>query len=176
MSGCREKFGFKVNDAMWEFYKRIGIVDQNDKYTENYGDPLWVYYQYRLAKGDHAVQGRHLRGRPGEDEGGRSERRRSGDRSRRADLGSQPASSRPRSTSCTRDAKISLWAELTPEFIASIPECRADPHPVQGPQRLHRPSEHRRDAEPGVDCGAGRDAGLVGRPVCPRARSSSPTA
>ena len=48
----REKFGFKVNDAMWEFYKRIGIVDANDNYTKNYGDPLWVYYQYRLAKGD----------------------------------------------------------------------------------------------------------------------------
>ena len=37
---------------MWDFYRRIGIVDQNDKYTQNYGDPLWVYYQYRLAKGD----------------------------------------------------------------------------------------------------------------------------
>ena len=29
----REKFGFKVNDQMWDFYRRIGIVDQNDKYT-----------------------------------------------------------------------------------------------------------------------------------------------
>jgi ethanolamine ammonia-lyase large subunit len=48
----REKFGFKVNDAMWDFYKRIGVVDNDNKYTENYGDPLWVYYQYRLAKGD----------------------------------------------------------------------------------------------------------------------------
>jgi ethanolamine ammonia-lyase large subunit len=48
----REKFGYKVNDAMWDFYKRIGIVDKNNKYTSHFGDPLWVYYQYRLAKGD----------------------------------------------------------------------------------------------------------------------------
>src|SRR5512139_385032 len=48
----RDKFNLKVNDAMWDFYKRIGIVDKNNKYTSHYGDPLWVYYQYRLAKGD----------------------------------------------------------------------------------------------------------------------------
>ena len=49
----REKFGYKVNDAMWDFYKRIGIVDlRRTKITEHFGDPLWVYYQYRQAKGD----------------------------------------------------------------------------------------------------------------------------
>ena len=48
----REKFGLKVNDAMWAFYKRLGIVDRNNRYTDHFGDPLWVYYQYRLAKGD----------------------------------------------------------------------------------------------------------------------------
>jgi ethanolamine ammonia-lyase large subunit len=48
----RRKFGFKVNDAMWDFYKSIGIVDKNNHYTKHFGDPLWVYYQYRLAKGD----------------------------------------------------------------------------------------------------------------------------
>ncbi len=48
----REKFGYKVNDKMWEFYKRIGIVAANNKYTKHFGDPLWVYYQYCLGKGD----------------------------------------------------------------------------------------------------------------------------
>jgi len=48
----REKFGYKVNDAMWDFFKRIGIVGADNKYTEHFGDPIWVYYQYRLAKGD----------------------------------------------------------------------------------------------------------------------------
>ena len=48
----REMFGYKVNDAMWDFFKKIKIVDANDKYTEHFGDPIWVYYQYLLAKGD----------------------------------------------------------------------------------------------------------------------------
>jgi len=48
----REKFGFKINDAMWEFYKRIGIVGADNKYTDHFGDPTWVYYQFCLAKGD----------------------------------------------------------------------------------------------------------------------------
>ena len=53
----RQKFGYRVNDAMWEFYKRIGIVDKDNKYTIHFGDPLWVYYQYRLAKGDKRSKG-----------------------------------------------------------------------------------------------------------------------
>ena len=48
----RDKFGFKVNDAMWEFFKRIGIIGPDNRYTEHFGDPTWVYYQYRLTKGD----------------------------------------------------------------------------------------------------------------------------
>lgn len=41
-----------VNNAMWNFYKRIGAVDANDKYTENFGESLWVYFQYCRARGD----------------------------------------------------------------------------------------------------------------------------
>ena len=48
----REKFGFKINDAMWDFYKRIGIVGADNKYTEHFGDPTWVYYQFCKANGD----------------------------------------------------------------------------------------------------------------------------
>jgi ethanolamine ammonia-lyase large subunit len=48
----REKFGYKVSDPVWAFLKRIKIVDENDKYTEHFGDPIWVYYQYLMAKGD----------------------------------------------------------------------------------------------------------------------------
>ena len=46
----RDKFGFKINDAMWDFFKRIQIVDQDNKYTEHFGDPVWVYYQYLCGK------------------------------------------------------------------------------------------------------------------------------
>jgi ethanolamine ammonia-lyase large subunit len=48
----RSKFGYKVNDTMWAFFKKIGILDDEGAVTEHFGDPLWVYYQYRLAKND----------------------------------------------------------------------------------------------------------------------------
>jgi ethanolamine ammonia-lyase large subunit len=116
----REKFDFKVNDAMWAFYKRIGIVDGNDKYTENYGDPLWVYYQYRRAKGDDRAKDvvyAEGRSRMNEVEG------------RGVDLATGHGENlwdlNPRLSAKVddlyADAKKSLWDELTPAFISSVP-------------------------------------------------------
>jgi ethanolamine ammonia-lyase large subunit len=48
----REQFNYKVNDAMWAFFQRIDIIDEKGKPTQHFGDPLWVYYQYLLAKND----------------------------------------------------------------------------------------------------------------------------
>jgi len=48
----REKFGYKINDDIWDFFKRIEIIGEDNRPTENFGDPTWVYYQYRLAKKD----------------------------------------------------------------------------------------------------------------------------
>lgn len=48
----REKFGYKVNDKMWDFFKKIEIIGPDGTITSHFGDPLWVYYKYRLAKGD----------------------------------------------------------------------------------------------------------------------------
>jgi ethanolamine ammonia-lyase large subunit len=48
----REKFGFKVNDKMWDFFKKLEVINDEGKPTSNYGEPLWVWYKYRLAKGD----------------------------------------------------------------------------------------------------------------------------
>jgi ethanolamine ammonia-lyase large subunit len=48
----RSKFGYKVNDAMWEFFKKINIIDAEGNITGHFGDPVWVYYKYRLAKSD----------------------------------------------------------------------------------------------------------------------------
>jgi ethanolamine ammonia-lyase large subunit len=52
----REKFGYKVNDAMWDFFKRLEVIDENGKATEHFGDPVWVYYKYRKAKADKRSQ------------------------------------------------------------------------------------------------------------------------
>lgn len=48
----REKHGYKINDAMWDFFKRIKIIGEDDKPTAHFGDPTWVYSQYLQAKGD----------------------------------------------------------------------------------------------------------------------------
>jgi ethanolamine ammonia-lyase large subunit len=48
----REQFGYKINDAMWDFFKRIEIIGEDNRPTSHFGDPTWVYYQYRLAKKD----------------------------------------------------------------------------------------------------------------------------
>lgn len=48
----REQFGYKVNDAMWAFFKRIGIIGEDNKPTTLFGQPNAVYLKYRQAKGD----------------------------------------------------------------------------------------------------------------------------
>ena len=48
----RDKFGYKVNDAMWAFYQRLGVVNADGSPGPHFGDPKWVFLQYRRAKGD----------------------------------------------------------------------------------------------------------------------------
>ena len=116
----RDKFGYKVNDAMWAFYKRIGIVDRNNKYTEHFGDPLWVYYQYRLAKKD-------SRSRDAIYAEGRKKMKEVDDRG--VDLATGHGKNiwdlnlalAAKVQSYYDDAKKCLWAEFTPGFINTIP-------------------------------------------------------
>ena len=118
----REKFGLKINDAMWDFYKRIKIIDENGKFTEHAGDPVWVYYQYCLAKGDKRSQEEIYA------EGNRQVKEVV---DRGVDLalghGEKVYEMEPelnqRIHDLYDDAKISLWAEFTPEFIKTIPNA-----------------------------------------------------
>ena len=48
----RDKFGYKVNDAMWTFYQSLGVVNADGTPGPHYGDPKWVYLQYLRAKMD----------------------------------------------------------------------------------------------------------------------------
>ena len=48
----RHRFGYRVNDRMWAFFQRLGVIDQRGNPTEHFGQPLWVWLQYRRAKGD----------------------------------------------------------------------------------------------------------------------------
>ena len=116
----RQKFGYKVNDAMWAFYKQLGIVDANDRYTEHFGDPLWVYYQYLLAKGDQRSKDViYAEGQKKMKEvDGRGVDLATGHGANLWDLNPELAA---KVKSYYDDAKVSLWSELTPEFIKTIP-------------------------------------------------------
>jgi len=48
----RNQFGYKVNDSMWDFFKKLEIIDQDGNPTAHFGDPIWVYYKYRQTKKD----------------------------------------------------------------------------------------------------------------------------
>ena len=48
----REKFGFKVDDRMWAFFQKLGVIDAGGRPTAHFGDPRWVYLQYRRARHD----------------------------------------------------------------------------------------------------------------------------
>ncbi|HEY6361024.1 MAG TPA: ethanolamine ammonia-lyase subunit EutB [Vicinamibacterales bacterium] len=48
----RARFGYKVDDLMWTFFRRLGVIDDEGRPTEHFGDPAWVYLQYRRAAGD----------------------------------------------------------------------------------------------------------------------------
>jgi len=48
----REQFGYKVDDRMWAFFERLGVIDAEGKPTAHFGDPRWVYLQYRRARHD----------------------------------------------------------------------------------------------------------------------------
>lgn len=116
----REKFGYKVNDDMWDFYKRIGIVDAGNQYTEHFGDPLWVYYRYCQARGDNRSKDDiYAEGR----EKIREVEARGvdiaiGNGKNLWDLNSQLDA---KVRALYDDAKVSLWAELNPDFLKSIP-------------------------------------------------------
>jgi ethanolamine ammonia-lyase large subunit len=115
----REKFGYKVNDEMWGFYKRLGIVDANNKYTKHFGDPLWVYYQYCQAKGD--KRSKDVIYAEGRKKIKKVEARgvdiATGHGKNIWDLNPQLET---KVKSLYEDAKISLWEELKPDFVKTI--------------------------------------------------------
>jgi len=118
----RAKFGYKVNDAMQAFFQKIGIVDAQGTYTEHFGDPLWVYYQYKLAKGDKRPQKEIYA--EGEAAIKRCEAR--GVPIARGH-GKELWDLEPRLAKKIRalydDAKACIWDEFPPEFLAKFPKA-----------------------------------------------------
>ncbi len=118
----RDTFGYRVDDAMWSFYQRLGIIDAQGQFTEHAGDPIWVYYQYCLAKGDpRSLEAIYAEGRQKVQEV----------EARHVPLaqgyGARLWDMKPELTAqldgLYADAKASLWTELTPGFIEALPHA-----------------------------------------------------
>ncbi|NVJ16158.1 ethanolamine ammonia-lyase subunit EutB [Myxococcus sp. AM010] len=117
----REQFGYKVDDRMWAFFQRLGVIDAQGKPTSHFGDPIWVYLQYLRAKGD---------ARPEADIRADAEQQLSAIRARGVPMargyGAHPWDLEPTLDAELRrvyaDSKKSLWTELTPAFITTVPE------------------------------------------------------
>ena len=48
----RERFGYRVDDRMWAFFQRLGVIDADGRPTGHFGDPVHVYERYLCARGD----------------------------------------------------------------------------------------------------------------------------
>jgi ethanolamine ammonia-lyase large subunit len=116
----REKFGLRADDRMAAFFRTLGVIDEQGRPTEHFGDPIYVYVQYRRRKGD---------ARP--DEAIRAEGRAAvaAVRDRGVLLGvghgERPWDPEPGLDATVRriyaDAKRSIWAELPPGFADRVP-------------------------------------------------------
>ena len=123
----RNKFGYKVNDAMWAFFKRIQVIDKNGKPTKHFGDPIWVYYQYRVAKGDtRSQQAITAEGKQQFDAIHNTWLKTGNKVPLAAGYGKNIWDLNPvldkRIRELYADGKKAIWAEFTPEFIKSVPD------------------------------------------------------
>ncbi len=116
----RQQFGYKVNDAMWKFFIQLGVIGDDGKPGPHFGDPLWVYTQYRLTKeadadisairseGLACLERIRQRGVPIVQGHGKNH----------WDLPDEVDKEVHR---LYEDAKISLWSELSASFITAVP-------------------------------------------------------
>jgi len=116
----REQFGYKVNDAMWDFFKKLEVIDEQGKPTEHFGDPVWVYYQFRKAKKDtRSLEEIYAEGKAAIaqiEKRGVPIAQGYGDNywDLKPELEKQV-------NHLYEDAKVSLWTEMSAAFVQSIP-------------------------------------------------------
>jgi ethanolamine ammonia-lyase large subunit len=117
----REKFGYRVNDPMWEFFKKLEVIGSDDKPGIHFGDPLWVFLQYSRLKGDDRPEGLILtEGRQ------RMEAIRKRGVFMATGAGSAPWQLAPDLENQVRqidaDARKCIWAEFNPVFLTGLPD------------------------------------------------------
>ena len=118
----RERFGYKVNDRMWQFFQALEVIDENGRPTDHFGDPLWVYLKYQRRKGDTRSDD-EIRA------AGQTQLQAIRDRGVFVTdgHGKQPWDLKPQLEKDIRriyaDAKQSIWAELPAAFIQQVPSA-----------------------------------------------------
>jgi ethanolamine ammonia-lyase large subunit len=118
----REKFGYRVEDRMWQFFQTLGVLDDEGKPTQHFGDPAWVYLQYCRRRNDQ---------RDVADIRAEATARIQEIRSRGVFIaegfGERPSDLQPSLATIIQhiyeDAKDSIWQEIDPTFIATIPDA-----------------------------------------------------
>ncbi|MFK7776755.1 MAG: ethanolamine ammonia-lyase subunit EutB [Gimesia sp.] len=116
----REKYGYRVNDPMWSFFQKLAVIDTKGKPTNHFGDPTWVYLQYRRKQGDKRTDEAILQ----EGQKQLSEVRHRGvfiAKGHGKTESELEPSLKIEIDQIYQDAKKSIWAELTPEFISNVP-------------------------------------------------------
>jgi len=118
--GLRERHGLRIDERMEGFFRQLGVLGEDGRPARRFGDPLHVYLEFRRRKGDERPEDAIL---------AEGRQRMSEVRSRGVFLaegyGDRPSAMEPglgaRVRSIYADAKKSIWAEFTPEFLSSIP-------------------------------------------------------
>lgn len=108
----RNQFNYKVNDDMWQFYIQLGVIDTTGKPTSHFGDPVWVYTQYQLRKGD--PRNFEVIYAEGQERAKQVE-------SRGVLLDHGQPDIETRVQKLYHDAKNDIWSEFSPQFIQQIP-------------------------------------------------------
>lgn len=120
----REKFGARVNDVMQKFFQELKVIDASGAPTEHFGDPVWVYLQYRERKGD--KRSRETLKLEAEEQ--LAEVRKRGVFIARG-YGKRPSELAPQLASeidkIYSDAKKCIWEEWRSEFTDRIPDSMA---------------------------------------------------
>ena len=118
----REKFGFKVNNRMWDFFQRLGVIDAKGQPTQHFGNPSWVYLTYMRIKGDARSDQQIL-----DEATGQIAEVRARGLFIAEGSGHKPSKLNPTLESeiqrIYKDAKKCIWKELTKAFVESIPRA-----------------------------------------------------
>lgn len=119
----RQRFCCRVDERMAAFFRELGVIDAAGQPGPHFGDPLWVYLQYRRRQGDdraeEAIQAE-----------GRAQMAAVRGRGVFLAAGHGPTAGdlTPELEAEVRriyaDAKLSIWAEFAPDFRTALAEQR----------------------------------------------------